>query len=187
MPGSWWAVSLRLSSFRTGVRSGTGCSGQLIFGLALLVAGVLLVPGLEYLSLAHSKHFVQEWGTRSFDLRSVIGLWIPYFFGPPGGVGWSPVFDKAFDVPSGIGVLVLALSIAGVLGSSLRLRWFFAGCAGLGLLKLFGFPMLNAAGSLPVLRFIIFTKYLQPSIAFSLAVLAATGFSTLRPETGPVS
>jgi len=156
-------------------------SWLLVFTLAVLVAGILLVPGLEYLSLAHSKHFVQEWGTRSFDLRSVIGLWIPYFFGPPGDVGWSPAFDKAFDVPSGIGVLAFSLSIAGVLSSRLRLRWFFAGCAGLGLLKLFGFPILNAAGFLPVLRLIIFTKYLQPEIAFSLAVLAAIGFSTLRP------
>ncbi len=151
--------------------------------LVMLVSGVLLVPALEYLQLSHSKHFTMAWGTVSFLPEAIITFLVPFFFGAPGPLGWHPVIDKAFNVPSALGVVTVALAITGFLLSRNRLRWFFGLYALLAVVKLFGPSAVQSVGYLPVLRWLIFTKYLQPSLAFCTAVLAALGLAAVRERS----
>lgn len=158
-----------------------------IFILAVTLSAVLLLPGLEYVRLGFTKHFVRDWGTVRFQPGAFVTFLVPFFFGTP-GLGWNPEYSKAFGVPSGLGITVLVLATLGFLCSRHRLRWFFGVYALLVLLKLFGPPPVQTIGKLPVLEWMIFTKYLQPSLAFCIAVLAALGLSEVfakRSRAGP--
>ncbi len=149
-----------------------------VFVLVVTLSGVLLLPGLEYLQLSSSKHFLHDWGSIRFQPGALITFLVPFFFGAP-GLGWSADYGKAFLVPSGLGITVLVLAAVGLLCSRHRLRWFFAFYACLVLLKLFGPLSVQTIGKLPLLKWMIFTNYLQPSLAFCVAVLAALGLSAV--------
>ena len=53
------------------------------FVSAFAVSAILLIPGIGYLSLCHSKHLAIVYGMRSFPLETAIGYLVPYVFGPP--------------------------------------------------------------------------------------------------------
>lgn len=59
------------------------------FAVGGMTSAVLLVPGIEYLFSAHSKHYVEAWGLRSFTPDVLVGFLNPHFFGPPGSLGWT--------------------------------------------------------------------------------------------------
>ncbi len=157
--------------------------------LVLMLSAVLLLPGIEYAQLSHSKHFSVDWGTLRFPREAVITFLVPFFFGPPGSFAWNAGLDKAFSAPSSLGVATVVLAATGLFCSRHRLRWFFGGCAVLITLKLFGPGTVQEIGHLPLLRWMIFTKYLQPSLAFCTAVLASLGLDAVvgrRSRSGTV-
>jgi hypothetical protein len=53
------------------------------FVSAFAISAILLIPGIGYLSLCHSKHLAIVYGMRSFPLETAIGYLVPYVFGPP--------------------------------------------------------------------------------------------------------
>ncbi len=157
--------------------------------LVLALSGVLLIPGFEYLSLASSKHFLRDWGAGRFAPGAIVTFLVPFFFGAPGTLGWQANFAKSFNVPSALGVVPLILAVLGFVSSHHRLRWFFGSSALLVVAKLFGPAPIQELGHLPVLNWVIFTKYLQPTFAFCVAVLAALGLSALferRARSGTI-
>lgn len=149
------------------------------FVLAAAVGSVVLVPGFEYLLLAHSKHYALPWGVSSLPGSTLIGLVMPHFFGPPGSLGWLPGVDKAFTVPSSVGVGALVLAGIGLAGVRNRVGLFMAGWAILGLLKMYGVPPVSWIGQLPAFDLVIYTKYLQPIVGFCLWILAGFGLQAL--------
>ncbi|HLU99880.1 MAG TPA: YfhO family protein [Acidobacteriota bacterium] len=166
----------RLASTRSGWHSYrliglAGCLG-------VLCSGILLLPGFEYIVHGGGKHHDFAWGETSLSPAGVVSILVPFFFGHPGS-GWNPHIDKAFGAASGIGLIPLGLAIYGGWRRGPRWRLFFGFAALVVLFKIYGVPGINAIGRLPILDLIIFSKYLQIVLAFSIAALAALGFQAL--------
>ncbi|TET53026.1 MAG: hypothetical protein E3J54_05165, partial [Actinobacteria bacterium] len=146
---------------------------SLVIGFAL--SAILLLPFFEYLQNAWHAHVSgQMAGSRAILKRGLSDLLIPNLSWP--GPNWADI--KRHYVFHYVGVLSLLLAF-----TANKRKWpnvFFTGLALFYLLKLVGFPVINLIGKLPFFESIYYPKYLAPYFAISIAVLAGSGFDTLK-------
>jgi Bacterial membrane protein YfhO len=183
--------------FRNGFKVRAG-----FFALALLLgfalSAFLLIPFAEFTNYGHDVH-------QSVNLQGGVsglvydGDWhhvITYFFPFLAGAPLMTMFGDSWGELLGYwGVLASLFAIVGILsifrkstfGSSpgKGLALFFSAAAAVILLKRFGSPLVNWIGFLPIARLVLFVKYEEPLLAFSIAMLAALGLSlTLKSQRG---
>ncbi len=137
-------------------------------------------PGLDGLSV-HRHTPGAEIGVKHDPLEFLISLFLPYFDGAPTsnfqGTGWSGIRSYA-------GIVVLLLAALGIWNRRLIAKggWFFAAAAVLVLAKIYGVPLVNWIGTLPVLNVVDIGLYFTPTVGFSLAMLAALGLHQLSSQ-----
>jgi hypothetical protein len=160
-------------------------------GIAL--SAFLLLPFLEFMSIAHDTHQAADMGGLTpgllvdDDQRTTILYLLPRAFGP--------VLNSIFGEYSGWtgmraywGIIPCLFVIAAVLCGFVRknvsypnplrfLTAFFTVSLTLMMLKRFGNPIINWIGYLPLMDLIIYPKYQEPLMAFCVAMLAGIGFS----------
>ncbi len=148
-----------------------------LVGLGL--SAPMTVPLAEYISQARTIHTAEsEFGLFSKPIAEIGWLGVPYLPGLPNkhlnkGAG------AATDENDFSGMAVLVLAAAGVVslrGDRQRSVGLFAlGAALLVGAKLFGVPLINELGRLPLLNLTLFVVFAPPLLTFSLALLAALG------------
>jgi hypothetical protein len=176
-----------------------GLSSGLCVGT--MVAGVMLVPFLEYLGRDFDDHqFASLANGLTFDpfvpWRLLTEL-APLAVGPPwnniltGFAGWSGARGApgVFAVFFAFVAAVTALLIHRRRMLIDRIVLYMAVVVALLEAKRFGVPFVNWIGALPVLRLVEFTKYEEAPIAVFCAILAGFGVAAIlerRVGTRPV-
>lgn len=145
--------------------------------LSLLLCAVVLVPLVELAGApfadglsVHRHADGTGVGLRHLPLRAVGDLLVPYV-----GSGEQPRLD--LNLAIGPGVAFLALLGTRLTGPH---RWFLTATTAVMLLKLFGLPVLNDAGSLPVLGSINYVLYIAAPLQLGVALLAGAGIDRVR-------
>jgi hypothetical protein len=162
----------------------------LVFGFAL--SAFVLLPFLEFMRLAHDTHQVANLGGHSRGLdyfddgRAAITYLLPLIFGPVGnsifaGGGWTGMTGY-WGITACIFAVIAVLhgflpATSSHLKSLRSLTIFFVTFLVLMFLKRFGHPVINWIGGLPLAELIVYPKYLEPLMAFCVAMLAGIGFS----------
>lgn len=184
---------LSLSEFRNLLLPHLGrATAGLAAGFAL--SAFLLLPFLEYMSIAHDAHQPANLGGNKAGLiffedgKSAITYLLPLIFGPMGNSIFAPGTSTGLSGYWGnipfvfalLGVFCVFLTTEHASLRTLRsLAVFFGIMLILMTLKRFGNPMINWIGRLPLAELVIFSKYLDPLAAFCVAMLAGIGFSRL--------
>lgn len=154
----------------------------LAMGLGVGLSAFKLVPFLE---LSGSLGF-GGFGTHGhtgrgvgFDhLRFLVSLFVPYFDGAPvsnyQGTGWTGIRNY-------VGVVIPLLAFIGLWNRTAMRRggWFFLVAAVIVLAKIYGVPVVQWLGRLPVLKYIDYGLYASPLVTFSLAMLSGLGLDRL--------
>jgi len=156
-----------------------------IFGFGM--AALLLVPFVEYVSYSFTSHS-DSFG-RGVEgpvaVRELLGYLAPLVEGYP----LDNIFSASPNFVYGyFGVATSMLASLAVIGWIADRRSgntglcpplvpFFAVAVAAMLMKRCGFPLVQWIGYLPVFRAVIFYKYLEPLIGFSVAVLCGMGVS----------
>jgi len=150
----------------------------LAVGLGFGISCVLLVPFLEYVTLA--KHF-HEPGVALCLIppRAAFSLIVPHFFGPVHEY-WADLTWP--EIPPYIGAAALLLAGVGAYSGRIarHLRLFFACAAAVSVGVLLGVPGLRVLARVPILNQIAMRKYLVPVIALCLSVLCGMGIDAIR-------
>lgn len=179
-------------------RLGMAAAG-LAIGFAL--SAFLLLPFLEYMTVAHDAHQPANLGGNKTGLnffddgKSAITYLLPLIFGPGGNSILAP--GQWTGLSGYWGIIPFVFALLGIFcvflpaeHPSLRtlrsFTIFFAIMLILMILKRFGHPTINWIGRLPLAELIVFPKYLEPLAAFCVAMLAGTGFSRLLEEPARV-
>jgi hypothetical protein len=172
------------------IRGLATCGAVLILGFGL--AAFYLLPVFEYLlesPLAHGSGV----GLSSFRIEGNPVIWwvtlfVPYFYGalqtyPFQGLRQVFFWDLS---PGYIGTVAFFLSLFSLFSlaptwRSERTRYliFFILGEALVLMKIFGLPPVSWIGSLPVLMYVIFTRYSGPVLAMSFAGACAFGIESV--------
>jgi len=167
----------------------------LLLGFGL--ASFFLFPVFEYVQLAFLGH------TANVGIRSVsndgnpviwwVSLFIPYFYGFLQTYPYQNLRDVFFwDISPGyLGITVFFLSVLPLLSirygswkcAAKKYYVFFLSAAVLVLMKIFGVPPLNLIGYLPVLMYVIFSRYSGSVLAMSFAVSCAFGLEVIGTST----
>jgi hypothetical protein len=162
----------------------------LVFGFAL--SAFILLPFLEFMRLSHDTHQAANLGGRLRGLeyfddgRAAITYLLPLVFGPIGtsifgGPGWTGMTGYWGVTACIFAVIAVLHGFLPATHSHLKplrsLTLFFLTFLVLMILKRFGHPAMNWIGSLPLAELIDYTKYLEPLMAFCIAMLAGIGFS----------
>ena len=141
--------------------------GAGLLGVALAAPLVLLF--LEYEPLSFNIHKAEFGAGSTTDPQWGLLNWlIPFFQGQ----------TRSLTVRNWIGVAVGVSALAGMSGRTETRRlhaWFFAALAGILLLKIYEFRVLDWVGRLPVVEHIIFPTFGAPVASFAFAVLAGIG------------
>lgn len=161
--------------------------------LGLGLASFFIFPVFEYVQLAFLGHGANV-GLRSVadDGNPIIWwvtLFIPYFYGFLQTYPYPNLRQVFFwDISPGyLGATVFFLSVLPVLAIRFR-SWgfaakkyyaFFLAAAVLALMKIFGLPPLNLIGYLPVLMYVIFSRYSGSVSAMSFAIACAFGLEVI--------
>jgi hypothetical protein len=144
--------------------------------LALMLTAIQLLPFAELLNISFNTHSSSNAGLSYIHFSSILSLIFPYLFYPVNGFVNSVSYV-------GVAPIVLAfLSVLGIKYFNSRNRKiviFFGLFVIISLAKIYGLFLINWIGGLPILKTIIFPKYLVPEISFGVAILAALGFSLL--------
>ena len=154
----------------------------------------LLVPFVEYARISLDQHQASNIGgtlvgtVGDQDLFQSLTYIVPLLFGPP----WANVINNLSGFAGnrgffGISALYLALiAVFGAVGDRVRrtFAWsgtapFFAFAAVFFLLKRFGSAPVNWVGTLPGFSLVLFEKYDEPLLGFSIAVLAGFGVARI--------
>ena len=176
-------------------------SGQLIpkflaaVILGIAVSAFILFPFLEFVRLAHDSHQVSNMGgARSGlgadgDYYSTIQYLLPLIFGPilnsifSDFSGWSGLRGYWGVIPFYFAVVAALLLIVrkGMPRSNSEhfLTIFFATTLILMVLKRYGNVLINWIGYLPLSEMVVYPKYLEPLIAFCVAMLGGLGFAAV--------
>jgi hypothetical protein len=159
-------------------RRGALLSAGFIAGFALAAANLL--PFAEYVANSHNIHTADQQLGLGFDSpRLSISLLVPFFNGSPldnlEHTGWSGVRNY-------VGVVLPFLAVIGLWHKSLMKQagWFFLGAALLALAKTYGVPGVNELGRLPLANLTIFSAWIAPVAAFSIALLAGIGVDRIH-------
>ena len=130
--------------------------------------------------LPHTYHVhAQSLGRGSIPVGDVSALIAPESLGPIWR-HWDGGSSAA--APGYAGAIVILLVLLAFLNGTARHRpWaFFAGAAGISILKIYGFPGLNwAIGSLPLFDRAYVTAFLGPVLLLSLSLLAGASIETM--------
>lgn len=169
--------------------------------LGFALSAFLLLPFLEFMGVAYDSHQVANLGghPRGLDFfddgRAALTYLLPLVFGPVGnsilpGGGWTGttgywgVIQIVFAL---FAILSIFLSVESPRLRTLRsLTIFFAIMLTLMFLKRFGHPAINWIGHLPIANLIVYPKYLEPLMAFCVAMLAGLGFSRFLEMPGKI-
>lgn len=145
--------------------------------LSILFTAIQLLPFKELLGRSFNLHSETGVGMGYTPFYTVISLVFPYLFnpinnwaGPVNYIGLSPI----------ILALLAVFSWKRFSDIKKKVVVFFSLFCLLGLAKVFGVSLINWIGLLPVLKTLIFPKYLIPEITFSIAILAAFGLSLFK-------
>jgi hypothetical protein len=171
----------------------------LVLGFAL--SAFLLLPFLEFMRLSHDTHQAANLGGNSRGLeyfddgRAAITYLIPLIFGPIGtsilgGTGWTGMTSYWGITACIFAVIAVLHGFLPATSSHLKtlrsLTLFFLTLLVLMILKRVGHPVINWIGGLPLAELIVYPKYLEPLMAFCVAMLAGIGFSLfLESRTRP--
>jgi len=159
-------------------------------GLGLALAAFLLIPFFEYMKLSFDSHqpanvhgLLMGLTHDGFGL-SLFTYIVPLLFGPawksigPGLGGYDSLRGFMGVVPA----LFAVVAVGGLICKSenrfpdeRRLTLFFFASALTIALKRYGAPVINSIGHVPFFQLILFAKYDEPLLAFSLSVLCAYG------------
>lgn len=158
-------------------------SGTLVAGVtALLLTAVQILPFLELLKISFNNHSYTNVGLGYISFSTVPSLFLPFLFYP---------INSAIGSLTYIGVIPVALALLTLLnlkhvGKQRKMITIFFGLfVFFGLAKIFGFPLVNWMGLLPIIKTLIFTKYFAPEITFGVAMLAALGCSLILEKKIP--
>jgi len=149
-----------------------------VFVIGGLLSAFFTFPVIEFLNRSWNAHptTIGLLGNQfSYDTISII---IPYFFGWIHST-WNGVSQHAIIPYVGIVTVLLAFCTFLVKNENRKIGLFFGCFAIFYLLKTYGFPIINLVGYLPLFNVSIFSKYLFPEFAFSLAVLAGIGVQNI--------
>jgi hypothetical protein len=154
----------------------------LALGLGVGLTAFKLVPFLElsgslgFGGLGTHGHTGRGLG---FDhLRFLVSLFVPYFDGAPlsnyQGTGWTGIRNY-------VGVVVPLLAFIGLWNRPAMRKggWFFLVAAVIVLAKIYGVPVVQWLGRLPVLKYIDYGLYASPLVTFSMAMLSGIGLDQL--------
>jgi hypothetical protein len=145
-----------------------------VFFLGGLLSSILTFPFIEYLIRSWNAHPQIVGLSHNPFLYDTISIIVPYFFGWI-WMNWNGMSQYSILPYIGILTFLLALFTFSKKNENTQLSLFFIGFAVFFLLKTYGFSIVNWIGYLPLFNVSIFSKYLFPEFAFSLAVLAGIG------------
>jgi hypothetical protein len=151
--------------------------------LGLCLASPLVLLFFQYLNVGWSGHPPGAGtGLYSDPKRNLLPWVMPFLVGKP-SVDAAGLFSGARDW---IGSGALALILFGL--TSRREMWrrpgvFFAAAAALLLLKIYGFPVVQALGRLPALSQANFPVFFVPVLGFCLAALVASGAQAIADRS----
>jgi len=158
--------------------------------LALLLAGVQLVPFIEFIdqSVRTMPLELRFSAGRSQEPAGLLHLFVPPALGA-GDFGFTTQYLAAADVPWLLslypGVIVAGFVVAGVRSASRRERWFWGALAAIGLVFALGAhtPVYRLAFSaLPPLRAFRYPEKFVLLPAMGIPFLAAAGFDRWRGQ-----
>ncbi len=189
----WFAVFEVITRKKARMSGTLTLLAGIIFGLGL--AAFFLLPVLEYLFSSPVGHGA---GTGLHSLSSDgnpatywVTLFVPYFYGFLQTYPYSGLRQVFFwDIfPGYLGTTVFFLSLLPLFSGDLSLRdgrgkyfSFFFVSEILILMKVFGVPPVNWIGDLPVLTYVIFSRYSGSILAMSFAGACAYGLErVLKP------
>jgi hypothetical protein len=142
--------------------------------LGLLLAAPLLLLFLEYESLSFNSHKPEfERGSDALSFWNILHWLAPWFPGSPDPPG-API--------SWVGVAALISALVAISGRDETKRlhaWFFLALAGVLLVKVYDFEVLQWVGRVPILELLVFPTFAAPVISFAFAVLAGIGVQVL--------
>lgn len=145
-----------------------------VMGIGILIAAPQIIPFVEFLGNSFSAHPTGvglSGGTFSYDS---ITLLIPYFFGIIWST-WSGLNLHYSLLFIGVAAVFLALMSYKKDDKYQSFTLFFGAVSIFYVLKFYTVPIVNWVGYLPFYNVSIFSKYLFPEFAFSIAVLAGIG------------
>jgi hypothetical protein len=149
--------------------------------LGLLLSGPQFFPFLEYLRNSWTTHHASTTGLASQTLIGGITAIMPHIFGNELFMNWNGL--NSFHVLPYIGAVSLFLALLSIFSNkddnNRKLIYFYSLFCFFVISKYFGFFFINWIGKLPLFNIVIFTKYMQPELAFSIAVLAGLGIDAL--------
>ncbi|HLY20547.1 MAG TPA: YfhO family protein [Bryobacteraceae bacterium] len=136
-------------------------------GMGLMLAAFLLAPFFEYMKVSFDTHQPVNLGGVIPGLQhDAFGLSL-FTYLMPGGY---------HDLRGFMGVVQVLLAVVALVGLRReRVTFFFAASAFVLVLKRYGVPVINWIGYLPFCRFVLFPKYEEALLAFSMAVLCGYG------------
>ncbi len=171
-----------LALARTRERLRTALLGAAGVALGIALAAPLLLPTLELLASAAHMH-PPSTGLSRYAPRQLSVLLVPEILSllHSGGAGEAPELRWG---AMGAMPWILAAAAAGAPRERRPLVLLFTAILAVSLLKIFGVAPASWIGLVPGLDRVIFPKYLQPTVALSLAALAALGIDALRAGRG---
>ena len=176
--GAYRAVSLhRAEERRLVLRRLAVLGGTLVAGVGLTMWAVLpfleLTAGPGFAGESSGKIGAREAGLDSLPAGKAIAQVIPFFEGPP-ALGFG---RQGTDVDSYVGMATLFLAVMAMASRAAMRRggWFLVGATAVMWGKLYGLPLVNWIGGLPLLQDVKWDKYLPPAAALCVVLLAGIG------------
>lgn len=154
--------------------------------IAFALAAFLLIPFAEFLLASFNMHQARDLGHLSGLEHDRLGIGAftylaPLLFGP----AWKPIVPSLggftalrdfFGILAALFALIAATSLfRRRLSREPAFVLFFLASSLCVLLKRFGAPILNSIGQLPLFNLVLFPKYEEPILAFSVSALCAFG------------
>lgn len=177
---SWIWITLESASSK---RRQLTCAIQLISSwiVGLLISAPLLLPLMEFVT--NSSQVADRrnvYGLAFAPLRAFVFWLFPYLLGKP----LDPTAANAINHFVGVTVFIFAIYGAFPYRSRpyARVGTFALFASTILLAKVFGFPIINDLGAIPLLNRIQIEKWVSPVAGFSIVVLSAVGVERLQLE-----
>ena len=144
---------------------------SLSFILGISLGLIVIIPFAEYLFLYTWTDHHPDTGLKALDISGIFGIFIPYYKGEP---------DRLY-----MGVIPWLLALIAFAGrKNDKFRYFWGISLLIIMAKLFGLPLINWIGYLPIINLISFIANTSQCMAFIIAILAGAGMENLyKKET----
>lgn len=176
----WRRLVSSLGPFLLAVLAGVGLTAAVLLPFLELTGSL---PPFDGLAL-HRHEAGAGIGERHDTLNRLVSYFVPYFNGVP-VVNFQQTALSGVRNYFGIVPAFLALIAVSRPGAWTQPRWFFAAAAAFFIMKIYGVPIINDAGRLPLFEVIDWSLYSAPCVSLSVAALVGFGVHALR--TGAVS